>query len=493
MADDWILGRWEILDDGDVDDSHGTFISGLLIAGSAINGADVVPELDGMELYDARVLPRKASYPTYYSNLDQFMAEVEQAIIVARNQHGVRVFTFSLNVESPVTSDRYSRWATRLDQFADDHDIVIFISAGNLEGHPRGEWPAANDLALAVIAASQDDIILAPAESARNASVGALNPPGLAGVVAHAPARYTRRGPGLRALVKPDFAHVGGVGHPPGNLGHGLFSIAPTGAVADHCGTSFATPLVAKTAARLDHLVEGGLSRETMLALLVHHAQRPHPLRHKIFDPVARQLVGHGMPLTASEMLEGHDHEITLVFATRLPRDKQLVFPFVWPPSLTDDGSCRGYARLTVVASPPLDARFGAEFVRINIDGALQQYNPKTDGWQGRLSPAYLPPKSSAYPIEAERIEHGLKWSPVKIWETNRKGIGASSDWRLVVSYLARAGVTMPDQGVPLTAILTIRDPDASNPVFDQMRQWLTSRSVRLEDIRTASRVLTRV
>ena len=262
------------------------------------------------------------------------------------------------------------------------------------------------------------------------------------------------------------------------------------------CGTSFATPLVAKTAARLDALVEGGLSRETMLALLTHHAQRPEVLRAKILDPVARQLVGYGLPPSAASILEGGDHEITLVFATRLPRGKQLVFPFSWPPSLTDNGSCRGYARLTLVASPPFNSRFGAEFVRINLDGALQQWNPEKGeegGWEGRLRAAYLPPRSPAYPIEAERIEHGLKWSPVKVYEASKRGIGKSSLWRLVVNYIARTGQQMPDEGVPFTAILTIRDPGASKPVFNEMRQSLAALSVRLEDIRTAAQVVARV
>lgn len=492
---DWVIGRWNILADADVDASHGTFIAGLLVAGSAMNGTATLAEVDGVEIYDGRVYPRDPTFSTYYLTLDDFFDEVENAVIEARNQHGVRIFNLSMNVVTPVTPDHYSRWASRLDRFADDHDVVIFTSVGNLDDH-RPEWPASSTHALAMLASSQNDILFTPAESARNAAVGAVNPPGMSAAIAHAPARYSRRGPGIRSLVKPDYAHVGGTGAPEGNLGHGLHSIMTSGQVADMCGTSFATPLVAKTAARLDALVEGGLSRETMLALLTHHARRPEVLKAKILDPVARQLVGHGLPPSAASILEGGDHEITLVFATRLPRGKQLVFPFSWPPSLTDNGKCRGYARLTLVASPPLDSRFGAELVRINLDGALQQLNPEKGedgGWEGRLQAAYLPPRSAAYPIEAERIEHGLKWSPMKVYEASKRGIGKSSDWRLVVSYIARTGQQMPDDGVPFTAILTIRDPGASTPVFNEMRQSLAALSVRLEDIRTAAQVVTRV
>lgn len=495
IVGDWVIGRWGVLDDSDAEAAHGTFITGLLIAGTAHNDAGCLDEVDGVEIYDARVHPREVAFSSYYQNLDGFFDEVENAILEARNQHGVRVFNLSMNVLVPVSPSHYSRWASRLDAIADDHDVILFISAGNLSDM-RPEWPSANEHALAMLATIQNDTILTPAESARNASVGAVNPPGLSPAIAHAPASYSRRGPGIRSLLKPDYAHIGGAGTPAAQLGHGLYSISPTGAIVDSCGTSFATPLVAKTAARLDLLVEGGLSRETMLALITHHARRPKLLTAKLLEPVARQLVGHGLPPSAASILEGGDNEITLVFATRLPRDKQLVFPFSWPPSLTASGSCRGSARLTLVATPPLDSRFGAEFVRINLEGALQQWNPdKGDhgGWEGRMKPVYLPKPSPAFPLEAERIEHGLKWSPVKAFEMNARGVGKSSDWRLTVKYLTRAGQAMPEDGVPFTAVLTIRGTASTDAVFTEMRQNLGTLSVRLEDIRTAAQVVARV
>ncbi len=489
---DWLIGRWSVLDDGDVDEEHGTFIAGLLIAGSELNGADVLDETDGVDVYDARVFPVETSFDTYYLDLESFFEEIENTIISARQQYGVRVFNMSINVTIPVASDHYSRWAAKIDQIADDHDVVIFVSAGNLEDAPRPEWPSKHEHALAMLAASTDDLILTPAESARNASVGAVNPPGCGSAIAYAPARYTRRGPGLKSLVKPDFAHVGGNGSPGGPLGHGLFSIDPAGGVADGCGTSYATPLVAKTAACLESLVEGEMSRETMLALLAHHSNHPECLHPKVFGPVSRQLVGHGIPCGATSMLEGGDHEITLVFSSHLPKDKKLVFPFLWPPSLTKSGNCRGEATLTLFSSPPLDARFGAEFVRINIDAALQQ-EKENGGWRGRIKPRYLPTSSSLYPIEAERIEQGYKWNPMKLFHSRFKGVGKSANWRLVIEYVTRAGQVMPDNGVPFTAILTIRDQAGDAPVFSELRQYLAAQAIAIQDIRTAARVLIRV
>jgi hypothetical protein len=115
-------------------------------------------------------------------------------------------------------------------------------------------------------------------------------------------------------------------------------------------------------------------------------------------------------------------------------------------------------------------------------------------GWKKRLDAIYLPGSAEAPVIEAERIEHGLKWSPVKAYaKTMPRGVGKSSNWRLFINYLTRAGEDMPENGVPFTAILTISDPEQRHPVFTDMRQSLNALGVRIEDIRTAARVVTRV
>lgn len=496
---DWVIDRWDILADEDTDLAHGTFIGGLAAAGGALNGAQTCPEPDGAELVDIAVFPneRKAgAFASYYpEGLPQFFDEMETAVADARARHGVRVFNMSLNILQPATPDRYSPHAARLDQIAEANNAVVFISAGNIQPQDlRAEWPADATSALANLVTARNDGLLTPAESSRNVAVAALNPPGHDGCLPFAPARFSRRGPGLRAGVKPDLAHVGGAGSQHPELGHGLFSILPDGTIVDGCGTSYAAPLAAKTAAVLDHAIEGEVSRETLIGLLVHHAELPAPLQAKALAPVARHMVGFGMPPSADRILETGDHSITLVFASRIQRDQQINFRFPWPASLVGpSGKCRGQAKITLVSTPPLDSRFGSEFVRVNIDATLQQ-EQADGGWKGRLEPLYLPSKRDAPAIEAERIEHDLKWSPVKVLaKTFPKGVGPSSNWRLFVEYLTRAGEIMPDEGVPFTAIVTISDPDGDQPVFNEMRQNLQALGTRIADIRTAARITPRV
>jgi hypothetical protein len=204
-------------------------------------------------------------------------------------------------------------------------------------------------------------------------------------------------------------------------------------------------------------------------------------------------MVGFGMPPSAERILETGDHSITLVFASRIRRDQQINFRFAWPASLVGPGGkCRGRAKLTLVTTPPLDPRFGAEFVRVNINAALQQ-EQADGGWKGQLEPLYLPSKRQSPAVEAERIEHDLKWSPVKVLaKTFPQGVGPSSNWRLFVDYLTRAGEVMPEEGVPFTAIVTISDPDSEKPVFNDMRQSLQALGAQISDIRTAARITSR-
>lgn len=496
----WIVGAWDLLAKSHKNLEHSTFIGGLVVAGELLNGLEVVVEQGACDIIDISIVPRDDQphlFFEYFRNgMADFLDEVEAAVQECKARYGVRIFNFSLNIEQPISLNQYSEEAARLDQISDEHDVLIFVSAGNLNGgKARAEWSAEPMKALAQLAASREDGVFIPSESVRNITVGSINPPGVVDAVPHAPASYSRRGPGPGAIVKPDLVHVGGTGTPKGLNGHGLFSLSPDGAAISACGTSYATPLVAKAAAILQQNIEGEISRETLKALLIHNSVIPKPLQHRAFQDVARHLVGFGIPRSTKEILDGNAHEITLVFASRLHYKQELVFPFQWPKSLvSDDGKCSGEVRATLVYTPPLDHRFGAEFVRINLDAHLRQEN-NSGAFQGQVKPKYLPKDTkNNHHIESTLIEHGLKWSPVKIYHRlSTDGFGSSSNWQLVVDYLERSDAKMPDEGVPFTCIVTILDPDTAKPIFNEMRQSLQALGVQLENIQVAARITPRI
>ena len=333
----------------------------------------------------------------------------------------------------------------------------------------------------------------------RGLSVGALNCP--AGPqLADTPARYSRRGPGLQVGIKPDLVHYGGSGPLLADHPTGLVSTKADGSAVHVCGTSFAAPLAARTLAELDRSTSNFLAPRTLRAFAVHHAETPEPLTKRGLKDVARQFTGFGKPPSAAEMLETPDHRITLVFEGSLPkgadRPQIMRFEFVWPATLVDPitQSCTGRVGMTLVYDAPLDPAFGAEFARVNLDAALkqQQPRPRKDG-----SPSFSDqttmlgmPRTSDLPVrERALIDHGLKWWPTKKYAANLTDNGTSANWRLEINSLTRAEATYPAEGVPFALILTIEDASGQRPIFQTFRQYLQTRPVTIDDIRTAYRI----
>ncbi|MFI5452254.1 S8 family peptidase [Pedobacter sp. UC225_61] len=316
---DWIEDRWGLISPSDKDENHGTFIAGIALFGKTLNGSQICGERDGCKIIDLDLLPKGEFFANYYTKPLEFFKELEQAVAELKARTGVRIFNFSLNIEEHATTEGYSPAAKMLDKIAEENDVLFVISAGNTKPlHTRKEWPVDAADALSILASSRNDTIKRPAESCRNISVAALNPPNLKDIIPYAPSNYSCRGPGLRVGLKPDLAHVGGCGTKPAGGSHGLLSLNENGEIVDGCGTSYSSPQVAKTLASLDHIIEGTVSRETLIGLAIHHASVPKILTDKKLKDVAKHLVGFGMPDNSDAILGGNENAITLVFANRV-------------------------------------------------------------------------------------------------------------------------------------------------------------------------------
>lgn len=489
----WKIGGYTIVAPEHQDTTHGSFIGGLLVGGQSLNGATVCAEADGCDLFDIGILPDDANvFETYYPNgVVDFLEELDNGVEVARRDHNIRIFSMSLNLLDPVQGDGYGVVASLIDQIADKHDVVFVISAGNLKlADCRSEWSADAQMTLQHLASrTVAETLLQPAESSRSIAVGALNSPGCYGRVAGAPTAYSRRGPGLRVGVKPDVAYYGGC-LPDSRTPSGLRSWSDDTTLVHGHGTSYATPLVAKTFAALDARITSQLSREMLLGLMIHGCEIPQALQDPALKEVARQFVGFGMPVCCENMLQTPDHAITLVFSDVLHSKRNLLFDFAWPKSLVNrnTGACRGDVRMTLVYRPMLNRDFGTEFVRVNVDARLQQEH--RGKFVNRIEQAFLPDDSEGGHFEHELIEHGLKWWPIKVYRGHfKQRKGESSNWRLLVKSLVRSEEAFPSAGVPFAVVLTIADIDEYAPVFNDLRLYLTSRNVQIADIRTTTQV----
>lgn len=73
-----------------------------------------------------------------------------------------------------------------------------------------------------------------------------------------------------------------------------------------------------------------------------------------------------------------------------------------------------------------------------------------------------------------------------------KSGVGDSSQWRLVVDAITRAGEVIPEDGIPFSVILTIEDVEKTAPVFNELRRALQSSGATISDIQTALTVRAR-
>ena len=480
----WSAGESGMIFGADQETGHGTFIAGLVCGADAMNAHAIFQE-EKCRFFDLGLHPTsEGAYGNFYPRGFVDFLEQLDAEIPAAKKAGVRVFNMSLAVTTPVADATYSIFANLLDEIADRHDILFVLPAGNLDSaQARDAWPEkATDATemIANYAYAGQDRIFQPGDSIRSLVVGAVNPPDKNGVCF--PARYTRRGPGPSLGAKPDVCHVGGEL----DSVSGLCSVSSAGETLHSCGTSFASPLAAKTIATIERQIVGGATREALIALVVHHAELPSALASPRLRQLAKDFVGAGMPRRAVDTLSNSDSEITLVFSGVLLRGQELRFSFAWPKSLVDDaGACSGSVKVTLVHRPPIDREHAGEFVRVNLDAYLRQevIDPSTGevSFKGRLK------QDSPSGLEKELVKHGAKWWPVKRSGVNLNSTGNSSQWRLIVESLSRSEYAFPEEGVPFTVLMTISD-NTGQAIFDEMRQQLQVAGTNIEDIRAAVR-----
>lgn len=498
MLDKWKIGDAGLVPGDQRDEVHGTFIAGLISGGSAFNpmlSAGLEPV--GCKFFDLDLFPRRNLRGQYYPDIEDLFDTLDEKVKVAKRDHGVRVFNLSFSIGQRSSRLAYSLAADRLDRIARLNDVIFVVAAGNLPiNSSRPPWPdKASDAAIMLAGfGTQDHQITAPSEHLLGITVGAVNPPGVGGHQHLLPTTYTRRGPGVGGARKPDVAHYGGA-DAAGNSLTGLISLTPGGDAMHNCGTSFAAPLAAATLATLDQRLERQSARETLLALPIHRAKRADSLDKAPLRHVSREFVGFGIVPVADTILNDEPHSVTLVFSESLVAKHRLEFDFAWPSSLVKpNGSCRGRADITLCYTPPIDPDHREEAIRVQLEAFLHQENIDAEtgelSWVSQLKHDSADVPQGMKKTESYLIKTGLKWTPIKRYQASMpQGRGNSSNWRLSLESLVRAGVSFPTEGVQFSLIMTISDIDQKEPVREEMRLDLQNRGLTLADITIAHRL----
>jgi serine protease AprX len=468
----WVSGRDIYVLPPDTNYVHGTAVASLIVDSAGLNGEHPYFPHAACRVHDVCALETSGAPET------DLMLRLREALA---KQPDIKVWNLSLG-GAEICDAEFSDFGRELDALSDAYGVLFIVAAGNYVNLPRRGWPAGID--------ALSDRITSPADSVRALTVGAVthrdNPASL--VRTDEPAPYSRRGPGPVFTPKPDIVHVGGnadVNLQSTDIGVNVL----TPGVGFNCGagTSYAAPIAAAMAARTWHSLalpgrpyEVAVSPAMVKALMVHSAQINSPER----DIAQRRYFGAGLPGDPGVVLYDSDSSFTMLFELDIiDTMKWRKAPYPIPPSLLHEGKFRGEVIITTVYSPPLDPSAGAEYVRFNVDVGFGTFTSNPGGEPHFKGCVPALGELGTTGLEEAQVEHGGKWSPVKIYRRRFPKGMAGETWGLQATLLRRAFEPQLAQPLRVVIAVTLRALDDNPNIYGQGRRLLAASNWISQDL----------
>lgn len=302
---------------------------------------------------------------------------MDQAVRRLVQEFGCRIINISLCDRAQPVGKKPSAWAAALDSLARELNIVIIVSAGNR----TDLWDAFGDgivrryPAYLVESANR---ILEPSSAANVLTVGSLahgngmeaDDIDYVGVRPIAdldhPSPFTRTGPGVGGMIKPDLVDYGGTAVLDG-VAQTVVSATPHRPSAglkvlhhkylEHhftskAGTSISAPRVSfKAASILSNLPNA--SANLIRALLAISGEHSDKTRSQLpTEDLLQSICGHGNPDHVRAQTS-EDSRVILYAEDKLPLDKFAVFEVPLPPEFTNTKGQR-QIRVALAFDPPV-------------------------------------------------------------------------------------------------------------------------------------------
>jgi hypothetical protein len=493
----WIIGKSSPYPDPLINQQHGTGVASVLLYGDELQGAPYTG-LEGCMLYDATVYPDDRKETIYE---DDLVENIREAIVA--NKDKIKIWNLSLGTRKEADNADFSDFAVALDSIQEANNVLICKSVGNCDNFRHG-YPRSR--------------ISVSADSLRSLVVGSIaHMKGVNDIsdVDH-PSPFTRIGYGPGNVIKPELVSYGG------NAGlNALGKMTQTGVraldiggnVTSIIGTSFSTPRITALVSALDSKLKETFNPLLLKALAIHSAKYPASLKLPIAERVKQ--MGFGVPSHVNDILFNDPHEITLILQDTLVKGEFMeILEFPFPERMIDSetGCYYGEIKLTLVTSPVLREKQGAEYCQSNVDVFFGTYDKLKerdiskpnilnaigpDGNKNLLRDAnyqrqFKKDVDSAFARERMLINYHKKYQPIKKWVVNLDEVTpataedflkAPKKWYLKLSGLYRdycemmALVDAEELSQELCLILTIRDPRKQVRVYDDVTQLLGLRN----------------
>ena len=475
----WIEDRWDAVPCSEQDNSHGTFVAGLIVHSRELNNRDMRFPASACRIVDVAAFDRTGEISEY-----DLRNVIDESL--SRFPH-VRVWNLSLGlVGSCCSLEEFSPFGRFLDSCSKEHNVLFVVAAGNWPHPSDGDKPLRTFPPQTSI--GEDDRICPPADALRGLTVGSIahidSPTSC--VKADHPSPFTRRGPAGGFLLKPDLSHNGGNCDAAGDyMQVGVISLETGQQLAENIGTSFATPIVTSIAGDVYHELDvpgGDASPLLVKGMMIHSAFVKAKLKKTMVN-----YTGLGRPLDSDEIVSCSESDAMMVFRVPLPPKKWFFkHSFPMPPSLvTDDGTVKAKIYMTVLHDCPMEGGYGLEYCRSNLRATLGTVDSTGDDYARHVNPVIKPVSTGP---EQRLIMDGFKWSPVKLFAGNITQVDHARQWRLKLWLQHRDGYE-PDGSQEAIVLITISDPRQQGKVYDEMVRAMTQLAWTTRDLQIRSRL----
>lgn len=460
----WITSRDPYVLPPETDYAHGTSVCSLVVDSSGLNPSHTLFPTTPCKIHDV------CGLETNGSRINDLILRLREAV---SKRPDIKVWNLSLGGQE-VTDDQFSDFGRELDALSDSYNVLFVVAAGNYRDTPRRGWP--------IVGTGLADRLSTPGDSIRSLTVGAVTHRDHATTLVRTgePAPYSRRGPGPVFTPKPDLVHIGG--NADSNLDStsvGVHVLEPGGGIACLCGTSFASPIAASMAAHTwknlelpNRLHPLTVTPTLVKALMIHCAQLNSPER----SAEERRYFGAGLPSDPISALYDSNSSFTMLFELDIvDSTKWRKAPFPIPPSLIVDGKLRCEIVITAAYAPPLNPTAGAEYVRVNVDVGFGTLTPDAKGKPQFHSQVPIEGELGSSGYEKAQVEHGGKWSPVKLYrQTFPKG-KAGDVWALQASIVRRAFEPPLTEPLRVNILVTLRALDGNEHIYEEGQRALAA------------------
>ena len=185
----WVVKRDTAYPDANIEPSHGTFVSGIIIYGDECEHQEWIGG-KGLKLLDAAVFPTGEELEE-----DELVRNITE--IIKRNCKEVKIWNLSISIQREINNNEISDFAIALDSLQDKYNVMICKSAGNCNNFLFGKGKGK---------------LHEGADSVRSLVVGSItHEKGVYDQVeVDNPSPFTRVGPGPSYIIKPEVVHYGG-------------------------------------------------------------------------------------------------------------------------------------------------------------------------------------------------------------------------------------------------------------------------------------------